>query len=149
MMAIYIGQHLIEIGSVKVAIAAPLPAITLKPSITDGTRGWIDRATGEQIKSERADIYQSIKTILTTPVGSRVMQRAFGSLLPGLLSKPINRENIILIYSAVNEAVARWEPRVSILQTTVAFDKIAQGTIAINITVQVPGGTETYEYEFT
>lgn len=58
---------------------------------------------------------QSIRDILTTPLGSRVMRRDYGSRLFELIDAPVNRETIIDIYAATAEAIARWEPR---FQTT-------------------------------
>ncbi|NKD76609.1 phage baseplate protein [Haematospirillum sp. H1815] len=54
---------------------------------------------------------QSIRDILTTPVGSRVMRRDYGSRLPSLVDAPVNRSTILELYAATAEALARWEPR--------------------------------------
>lgn len=54
---------------------------------------------------------QSIADILTTPVGSRVMRRDYGSLLPALLDQPDNASTRLRLYAAVASALMRWEPR--------------------------------------
>lgn len=54
---------------------------------------------------------QSIADILTTPIGSRVMRRDYGSRLFELLDAPLNGETIIDLYAATAEALSRWEPR--------------------------------------
>jgi uncharacterized protein len=54
---------------------------------------------------------QSIRDILTTPVGSRVMRRDYGSRIFDLIDAPMNRGTILAIYSATAEALAKWEPR--------------------------------------
>lgn len=56
---------------------------------------------------------QSIRDILTTPVGSRVMRRDYGSRLFQLVDAPINRRTIVDIYAATIEALLRWEPRIT------------------------------------
>src|SRR5690625_3845843 len=56
-------------------------------------------------------IEQSIQQILTTPIGSRVMRRDFGSLIPELIDHPLNDEIRLLIFAATATAIARWEPR--------------------------------------
>ncbi|WP_313314552.1 GPW/gp25 family protein [Stutzerimonas nitrititolerans] len=62
--------------------------------------------------SESAHLAQSIADILTTPIGSRVMRREYGSLLPDLIDAPSNDATRLLAYAAVAMALMRWEPRI-------------------------------------
>lgn len=54
---------------------------------------------------------QSIRNILRTPIGSRIMRRTYGSYLPALVDSKLTERNILLVYSAASEAILRWEPR--------------------------------------
>ena len=54
---------------------------------------------------------QSIRDILTTPIGSRVMRREYGSNLFRLVDAPLSRGLLTDIYAATAEALDRWEPR--------------------------------------
>lgn len=54
---------------------------------------------------------QSIADILTTPIGSRVMRRDYGSLLPELIDQPANPSTVVRLYGATATALMRWEPR--------------------------------------
>lgn len=54
---------------------------------------------------------QSINQILTTPVGSRVMRRTFGSLLPELLDHPLNEFTTLQLYAATATALLLHEHR--------------------------------------
>jgi phage baseplate assembly protein W len=56
-------------------------------------------------------VKQSIEVILTTPIGTRVMRRDFGSRLTSLIDAPMNDRVVLAAYSAVADALARWEPR--------------------------------------
>jgi len=56
-------------------------------------------------------LHQSIRDILTTPIGSRVMRRDYGSRLFDLIDAPLNRSTLTDLYAATAEALARWEPR--------------------------------------
>lgn len=56
-------------------------------------------------------IEQSIAQILTTPIGTRVMRREFGSLIPELIDQPLNDETRLMIYAATATALYKWEPR--------------------------------------
>lgn len=58
------------------------------------------------------DISQSVLTILTTPIGSRVRRRDYGSLLPDLVDSPANAAGILAIIAATADAITRWERRV-------------------------------------
>jgi phage baseplate assembly protein W len=77
---------------------------------------------------------QSISCILTTPVGSRVMRRDFGSLLPQLVDQPFNAATRIRLFAATASALMRWEPRLRL--TRVA---IAQGDSPGAVTVTIEG----------
>lgn len=56
-------------------------------------------------------VRQSIATILTTPLGSRVMRREFGSRLFDLIDAKMVQRNILAVYEATAVAIDRWEPR--------------------------------------
>jgi hypothetical protein len=73
----------------------------------------MNRTNGAAIDST-AHIAQSIGDVLTTPIGSRVMRRDYGSLLPDLLDAPFNDGTRLLAYAAVAMALLRWEPRIRI-----------------------------------
>lgn len=55
---------------------------------------------------------QSIADILTTPIGSRVMRRDYGSQLPDLIDWPTNAATRLQAYAATAMALMRWEPRI-------------------------------------
>ena len=56
-------------------------------------------------------VEQSIRKILMTPIGARVMLREFGSELPELVDRKMTTGNVLAIYSASARAIHRWEPR--------------------------------------
>lgn len=61
-----------------------------------------------------AHLRQSIRDILTTPIGSRVMRREYGSYLPELIDQPLNAATRQRVLGATIMALHRWEPRVRI-----------------------------------
>ena len=79
----------------------------------------INATTGKRLGG-LAHLRQSIHDILTTPLGSRVMRREYGSRLFQLVDAPLNRSTIIDLYAATAEALARWEPRFRLIQTRIA-----------------------------
>jgi uncharacterized protein len=75
----------------------------------------MDSNTGKDL-SGIAHLMQSIRDILTTPIGSRVMRRDYGSRLFSLIDNPLNAATNVEIYAATAEALMRWEPRISVRQ---------------------------------
>lgn len=65
--------------------------------------------TGHAV-SELDDDYirRSVADILTTPVGSRVMRRDYGSYIPELVDQPLNEQTRLKLYGATAMALMRW-----------------------------------------
>jgi len=96
----------------------------------------MDASTGKAL-SGNAHLAQSISDILSTPLGSRVMRRDYGSLLFDLLDQPINGALKMLLRAATAIAIRRWEPRLRL--TRVAIDGEPQGG-SLTLTIE---GTRT------
>ena len=62
---------------------------------------------------------QSIRDILTTPIGTRVMRHDYGSRLFELVDRPFNQSLKLEIFAAVAEALERWETRFKLTRTRV------------------------------
>ena len=65
-----------------------------------------------QALSYEEGVRQSVSTILTTPKGTRTMNREFGSDAFKLVDAGISPGTLLEISAAVGEALARWEKRV-------------------------------------
>jgi len=101
---------------------------------------WLGMSRQDGTKCcEMAHIRQSISDILTTPVGSRVMRREYGSYLNALIDQPHNPATRQRLLAAAVMALHRWEPRVRIERIQVAFGKQA-GEVDIELdAVRVDG----------
>ena len=86
--------------------------------------------TGKSI-SEINHLRQSISNILTTPIGSRVMRRDYGSNLFNKIDRPINGELIAEIYLDIVESLFIWEPRFELDQVSV--HEVVKGKIAVDL----------------
>lgn len=84
-------------------------------------------------------IRQSIGDILATPVGTRVMRREYGSLLPYLVDAPMDKATVIDIIQASAGAIARWEPRVRVDRIEIEEAAPGQITLAIDIEILATG----------
>jgi Bacteriophage baseplate protein W len=83
---------------------------------------------------------QSIRDILCTPMGSRVMLRTYGCGLFDLVDAPMNRSTILSIISAVATALKNWEPRIKV--SKVALNSAVAGQLVLDLTgIYLPDGT--------
>jgi phage baseplate assembly protein W len=60
------------------------------------------------------DINASLRMVLVTAPGERVMRPLFGCKIWDLLFEPINANTLGLMADYVREAVSQWEPRVEL-----------------------------------
>lgn len=102
----------------------------------------MDRATGKAL-SGTSHIQQSIEDILTTPIGSRVMRRDYGSRLFELTDSAIGEAGKLALIAATADAIHRWEPRVRVESVMISMPD--PGHIEITLTVTVNGQTFTLE----
>lgn len=102
--------------------------------MTDQAIG-LSRMTGRAIAINSPDhIQQSIAHILTTPLGSAVMKRDYGSDLPDLVDQPMNGTLRLRIYAATAIAISRWEKRVRLRR--IALGVSPDGTASLNLDLQ-------------
>ena len=91
----------------------------------------MSRATGETLGGFD-HLRQSIEDILTTPLGTRVHRRDYGSRLPRLVDRPINNSLISELVAATAEALDRWEPRLRLEQIRIE-SVAAEGHITLSL----------------
>lgn len=85
-------------------------------------------------------IRQSVADIITTPIGSRIMRRDYGSLVPELLDRPLNDALLMQVYAATVIAVARWEPRLQITGTRRTVSTDTPGAVVIELQGKTAAG---------
>lgn len=91
----------------------------------------MNRDTGEAITNIE-HISQSVRDILLTPVGTRVMRRSYGSLLSALIDQPQNEALRLQIMSACYMAILQWEPRIKL--TGISYESAFDGGMVVEIT---------------
>lgn len=92
----------------------------------------MNNQTGLSI-SEAEHIRQSVRDILVTPIGSRVMRREYGSLLSDLIDLPQNPALRLQIMAVCYSAIQKWEPRISL--TSITFERAENdGGLYVDIT---------------
>lgn len=99
----------------------------------------MNRETGTPL-SGIEHLKQSIIDILTTPVGSRVMRRDYGSHLFSHLDHPMNDETRLDMIADTFDALRQWEPRIAVERVNVAASEA--GKISLSLIGQYkPDGT--------
>lgn len=94
-------------------------------------RGRVALANREQ------EIEQAIKIILLTPKGQRVMRPTFGCQIHDLVFAPNDGNTAGLAAFYVQEALAMWEPRITVLEVDVSPDPDDQARVLIAIEYEI------------
>ena len=106
-------------------------------------RGWkfpvgVDTASGRIAMSEHEqDIRESIRIILATAPGERLMRPDFGCGIHDLVFSTISRATVGLFESRLREAIIKWEPRVEILQVDISTKEASNGKLEIQLSCRV------------
>jgi len=102
---------------------------TFPPRVDE--RGRIALATGTD------EIEAAMRFILLTATGERVMRPEFGCRAWEYLYEPMNPNTLGLIETAVEEALQRWEPRVTIESVVASEDLTREAVVAVDVTYSV------------
>jgi phage baseplate assembly protein W len=106
-------------------------------------RGWampvdLDPRTGLVAVSEYEDnIRQSIRIILETAPGERVMRPNFGCGIHDLVFAAVDTTTMQRIRSVVEEALRRYEARVEVLGVTVDEEATSEGVLLVEVEYRV------------
>ncbi|RLM23689.1 baseplate assembly protein [Brenneria alni] len=87
-------------------------------------KGMNPSGTGTLTDSDH--LWQSVRDILTTPIGSRVMRRDYGSIVPDLIDAPQNEVTRMQLMSAAVIALTRWEPRIALDTVDITYSASGQ-----------------------
>lgn len=100
------------------------------PLRTD-VRGQIALVSGNE------DIEQSIRIILSTRPGERVMRPTFGCAVQDLLFEPKSAATASLLQESVYAALAMWEPRITVKSVDVTDDDDQPGALLAEIQYEI------------
>ena len=98
----------------------------------------IDASTGKALGGI-AHLEQSVRDILTTPVGTRVLLRDYGSRLRELVDRPLGPALLAAIQAEAAGALARWEPRLRLRR--IRAESASGGRVTLSVEGDyLPGG---------
>lgn len=101
-------------------------------------RGWsfpvrVTPQGGVALTAGTEEIDASLRMIIGTAPGERVMRPAFGCRIWDLLFHPIDANLIGQIAHATREAVERWEPRIDLEEVRAVPDTREDGLVRVEI----------------
>ena len=99
----------------------------------------MDATTGHRL-DYLAHLHQSVTDILTTPLGSRVMRRDYGSLLPEMIDRPLTDATLLQVYAATVMALLRWEPRLRVTAVRTSVSTTSPGRVVLDLEAQTREG---------
>ncbi|AYO80211.1 MULTISPECIES: GPW/gp25 family protein [Sphingobium] len=82
----------------------------------------MSRVTGA-VMTGLEHIRQSVADVLSTPIGTRVGRRDYGSLIPDLIDQPMTAANIVRIYAAAAVTLSRHEDCIHLRRIAITAGK--------------------------
>jgi Bacteriophage baseplate protein W len=105
-------------------------------------KGWrfpiVPNPTGSLAWSEADDnVEHSLRVLLMTRVGERVMRGGFGSRLGEMVFRPGSAQNLREIEREIDAAIRRWEPRVEVLEVRAEADEDDAAHVTVGLSYRV------------
>lgn len=102
-------------------------------------RGWSfpirfnSSSRSVNMSEEEQDIRESLRIILLTQVGERVMRPSFGSLIQESVFSSMDSVSVNRIEDQVKQALLEWEPRINVNDVMVDTENVYDGRLDIQI----------------
>lgn len=135
------------------SLEQPNPLATADASFIGRGFSWpleVDHRGAIRLTQGPEDLDRSIRVVLLTAPGERVMRPQFGCRIWDLLFEPVNANLLGLIAEAVRDALAQWEPRIEVedVQPVQDQDDGALVRIAIRYRVRATNDRRNLVYPF-
>lgn len=97
----------------------------------------VDHTGSMRLTDGVEDLERSMRLVLMTAPGERVMRPEFGCKIWELLFEPVTANLLGLISEAVRDALAQWEPRVEVEDVTSIPDGADDAMVRVRIGYRV------------
>jgi phage baseplate assembly protein W len=97
----------------------------------------VDHTGALRVTDGLQDLDRSICVVLSTAPGERVMRPQFGCRIWELLFEPVTPTLYGLMTQAVRDALAQWEPRITVETVDVEQDNYDHSMVRINVSYVV------------
>lgn len=123
------------------------------PSFVGRGFGWplsVDHTGSIALTSGADDIERSLRIVLATAPGERVMRPRFGCRIWDMVFEPVTESLFGAIAEAVRDSVAQWEPRVEVtgVEVTGDPDDAALVLIVVRYAVKTTNDERNLVYPF-
>lgn len=104
---------------------------------------------GIRLATGGADLDGSIRMVLSTVPGERVMRPDFGCAMWDYVFAPLDANTLGMIEKTVREALGRWEPRIAVDDVrAVAHPEAGKVTVEITYTARATNDRRNLVYPF-
>ena len=107
-------------------------------------RGWAfpiqpDGTGSLRFAEGQPHVEQSLKVLLLTSLGERVMRPDLGCHAPRLVFAPGSVQHLRLLETSVREAVRDWEPRVELEDVQAEVSQDSENSVIVHIAYKIRG----------
>lgn len=99
--------------------------------------GRVRKIVGVTPASSLEKIKMAIRQILGTRIGSRVIDREWGSDLREIIFEPIDEVAATSLRLAITEALQTWERRITMLNVSISIDRAIEGVLDAEVIFRV------------
>ena len=116
--------------------------------------GWkfpvtVDGASGRiRMSSDEENIEDSIRIILSTRIGERVMAPEFGCRIWEHSFENIEAAALREMETEAEQALNRWEPRITEIKAKASGEKAQEGMLLLRITYRLRSSDVLYEIDY-
>lgn len=105
-------------------------------------RGWafpvgVDAAGDIKTAADERTIEESIRVILGTAKGERVMRPDFGCGIHEYVFETVDANTLTLVETSVEDALVEFEPRIAVEDVSVSTEDISEGVLLVEIDYRV------------
>ena len=104
--------------------------------------------TSLKMTSGREDIEQSLKILLSTELGERVIETEYGCDLSGMVFESIDLSLETLLKDKIGTSILYYEPRITLEEVTIDSSNSYEGEILIGIDYTIRITNSRYNFVF-
>ncbi|MCI8991424.1 MAG: GPW/gp25 family protein [Eubacterium sp.] len=108
------------------------------PVTVDGATGRIRMSSGEE------NIEESVRIIIGTKRGERMMEPEFGCRIWEYSFETADYTTLYAMKNEVEQALIRWEPRITGVQAEISDEQVGQGLLLIRVSYVVRSTNNLY-----
>lgn len=101
-----------------------------------------------EITEKETDIDRSLRILLTTTVGERLMEPKYGCNMEELLFEPLNTSTKTIIIDKIKTAILYFEPRIDAKSITLNTQNELEGELLIEIEYEVRATNSRFNFVF-